>query len=166
MVTVAVRWLNLKAARATIARPFASVVAVLAFRLPLVVEKETATPGMMALDESTSVAVRVAEVALSVRIKFADVPNAITPAVGVVVVPVVAVLSLQPASATIATPSMNNAENLVNVVLKKWSRTCFSRLRSQHNNYAPQAINSLIAIYFVHRLDRLQCAYNSNPTNG
>lgn len=126
-VTVAVRLL--KSARplfsTTIAWPFESVVAELADRLPLVVAKETATPGMTALDKSTSVAVRVAEVELSVRIEFVDVPNAIPAGTvaGVVVVPELGALSLQPISATIAAASRNGTENPVMVLLNVWSRT-------------------------------------------
>lgn len=89
--------------------------------MPLVVAKETATPGMRALDESTRVAVKVAAVALSVKIKFVDEPNATTPETGTgVVVAVLGTLSLQAASAA---DKKSNAKNLVNFVFKKWSRT-------------------------------------------
>lgn len=116
-VTVAVRLLKSERPlfSITIACPFASVVAELAFRLPLVVAKETGTPAITALDESTRVAVSVAAVELSVGIQFADVPNA-SPAGAVgagvmVVVVVVGTLSLQPASAA---ANMHIANNLVN----------------------------------------------------
>lgn len=123
-VTVAVRLKN--SARpllnSTIACPFASVVAELAFRLPVVVAKETGIPGITALDESTKVAVSVAAVALSVRIKFADVPSA-SPAgavgVGVTVVVVVPALgTLSPQLASVAA-KRSDARILVNDILKQ-----------------------------------------------
>ncbi|OFZ69229.1 MAG: hypothetical protein A2V79_08720 [Betaproteobacteria bacterium RBG_16_56_24] len=130
-VTMAVRLL--KSARpllsVTIAWPFASVVAVLAFRLPLLVEKETATPDIRALDESTSVAVRVAEVALSVTMEFVSVPIAMVPAVGVVDAAAVSVLSLHAASNKSAVANRNTG-NLVMALLKISSRTLVSCSRS------------------------------------
>lgn len=94
--------------------------------MPVVVEKETTTPAMTALEESTKVAVSVAAVALSVKMKFVDVPNAITLAgaaggvTGVVLDGVVLdELSLQPASTTSSVANRNGTDSLVMVLLKK-----------------------------------------------